>query len=35
MGAIFQLPFQTGLDKSIPDDLNLLNELDKYAKYQA
>ena len=35
MGASFELPFTTGLDRSIPDELNLLNDLDKYAKYQA
>ena len=30
-----ELPFRTGLDKSIPLDLILLSELDKYAKYHA
>ena len=30
-----ELPFKTGLDKSINEDLNLLFELEKYAKYHA
>ena len=32
MEGFNQLPFKTGLDKSIPEDLKLLSELDKYAK---
>ena len=30
-----ELPFKTGLDMSIIEDLNLLFELEKYAKYHA
>ena len=30
-----ELPFVTGLDKSILEDLMLLTELEKYAKYHS
>ena len=33
MGGLNQLPIKTGLDISIPEDLILLSELDKYPKY--